>query len=200
MIEENMNWKAKTYEEIRQVDLKPLIAKKGKFNYLSWSDAVDQLLILDPSATWRYEQPTFFHDQSMMVYCTVNAFGKSMTAQLPVLDSYNKAITEPNAMQVNTAMQRCLAKAIALHGLGLYIFQGEDFPEIDGQTFIDQLNGCQTMDELQAVFKEAYEHLLNQPQTLKTVTAVKDSLKVKLLAKAQAEAKPEPAKEITNAS
>jgi hypothetical protein len=66
-----------------------------------------------------------------MVFCTVNAFGKSMTAQLPVMDYRNKAIQNPDAMSVNTAMQRCLAKAIALHGLGLYLYAGEDLPEED---------------------------------------------------------------------
>jgi hypothetical protein len=66
-----------------------------------------------------------------MVFCTVEAFGKKMTAQLPCLDFRNKAITNPDAMSVNTAMQRCLAKAIALHGLGLYIYTGEDLPQED---------------------------------------------------------------------
>jgi len=51
-----------------------------------------------------------------------------MTAQLPVMDYKNKAIQNPGAFDVNTAMQRCLAKAIALHGLGLYIYNGEDLP------------------------------------------------------------------------
>jgi hypothetical protein len=66
-----------------------------------------------------------------MVFCTVKAFGKDMCAQLPVMDYRNKAIANPDAMFVNTAMQRCLAKAIALHGLGLYIYTGEDLPEED---------------------------------------------------------------------
>ena len=66
-----------------------------------------------------------------MVFCTVKAFNKEMTAQLPVLDFKNQAIKNPNAMQLNTAMQRCLAKAISLHGIGLYIYQGEDLPEGD---------------------------------------------------------------------
>jgi hypothetical protein len=52
-----------------------------------------------------------------------------MTAHLPVMDHRNKAIQKPNAFEVNTAMQRCLVKAIALHGLGLYIYAGEDLPE-----------------------------------------------------------------------
>jgi hypothetical protein len=47
------------------------------------------------------------------------------------MDYRNKAISNPDSMAVNTAMQRCLAKAIALHGLGLYIYAGEDVPEED---------------------------------------------------------------------
>lgn len=63
-----------------------------------------------------------------MVACAVTAFGKTMTMQLPVMDHRNKAIPSPDAFAVNTAMQRCLVKAIALHGLGLYIYAGEDLP------------------------------------------------------------------------
>jgi hypothetical protein len=48
---------------------------------------------------------------------------------LPVMDYKNKAIANPDAFAVNTAMQRCLAKAIALHGIGLYIYAGEDVPK-----------------------------------------------------------------------
>jgi hypothetical protein len=43
----------------------------------------------------------------------------------------NQAISNPNAYDVNTAMQRCLAKAISLHGIGLYIYAGEDLPATD---------------------------------------------------------------------
>ena len=66
-----------------------------------------------------------------MVFCKVTAFGKSRIAQLPVIDFRNQAIPNPNAYQVNTAMQRCLAKAISLHGIGLYIYAGEDLPTAD---------------------------------------------------------------------
>jgi hypothetical protein len=48
---------------------------------------------------------------------------------MPVMDYKNRAIVQPDAFQVNTAMQRCLVKAIALHGIGLYIYAGEDLPE-----------------------------------------------------------------------
>jgi hypothetical protein len=72
-----------------------------------------------------------------MVFCKVTAFGKSRTAQLPVMDFRNRAILNPNAYEVNTAMQRCLAKAISLHGIGLYIYAGEDLPIKDQDLVTD---------------------------------------------------------------
>jgi hypothetical protein len=116
------------YAEIRKVNVNEHIEQKNGLNYLSWAWAVDQLLQLDSTATWSYGEPVKF-GETLMVFCTVEAFGKKMTAQLPVMDYRNKAIANPDAMSVNTAMQRCLAKAIALHGLGLYIYTGEDLPE-----------------------------------------------------------------------
>lgn len=118
------------YQVLRAINVNAHTEKKNNLTYLSWAWAVDQLLMQDPAATWSYGEPVQF-GETLMVFCTVNAFGKSMTSQLPVMDYRNKAIPNPDSMAVNTAMQRCLAKAIALHGLGLYIFAGEDVPEDD---------------------------------------------------------------------
>jgi hypothetical protein len=117
------------FERLAAIDCKPYIEKKGNLAYLSWAWAVDQLLRSDPSATWTYGEPAKFGD-TMMVFCTVTAFGQPRTMQLPVMDHKNKAIANPDAFAVNTAMQRCLVKAIALHGLGLYIYAGEDVPRV----------------------------------------------------------------------
>jgi hypothetical protein len=63
------------------------------------------------------------------VFVTVTMFNKPMTCQLPVMDYRNKAIPKPDAFAVNTAIMRCMTKALALHGLGLYLYSGEDVPE-----------------------------------------------------------------------
>ena len=118
----------KNYNDLRKINVSDHVDKKNGLSYLSWSYAVDTLLQQDPNATWEYGTPMQF-GETLMVFCTVNAFGKNMTAQLPVINYSNKAIPNPDAMAVNTAMQRCLAKAIALHGIGLYIYAGEDLPE-----------------------------------------------------------------------
>ena len=115
------------YADLAKINVNEHTEKKANLTYLSWAWAVDQLLTNDPEATWAYGEPVKF-GETLMVFCEVSAFGKRMTAQLPVMDHRNKAIPNPDAMAVNTAMQRCLAKAIALHGIGLYIYAGEDLP------------------------------------------------------------------------
>jgi hypothetical protein len=123
------------FEELAKINVNKFTEKKGNLTYLSWAWAVAELLKRDDTATWEYrfcqDRPYVQIGETCMVFCTVRAFGKDRTAQLPVMDYKNKAISNPNAMDVNTAMQRCLAKAIALHGIGLYIYAGEDLPNIE---------------------------------------------------------------------
>ena len=116
------------FEIFFQKDVSKHVEKKANLSYLSWAWAVAELLKIDPLATWEYREPVKW-GETVMVFCTVTAFGKAMTMQLPVMDNRNKAISNPDAFAVNTSMMRCLAKAIALHGLGLYIYAGEDLPE-----------------------------------------------------------------------
>ncbi len=116
------------FVELAAINVNNKTEKKNGLTYLSWAWAVDQLLRRDPGALWVFNEAIRWGD-TVMVSCTVTAFGKAMTAHLPVMDHRNKAIPAPDAFQVNVAMQRCLTKAIALHGLGLYIYAGEDLPE-----------------------------------------------------------------------
>ncbi len=125
------------FKELRQINVGQHIEKKNGLSYLSWSWALDQLLQLDDAATWEYLDPKRFGD-TLMVFCRVTAFGKSRTAQLPVMNFRNQAISNPNAYDVNTAMQRCLAKAISLHGIGLYIYAGEDLPTPESENLINK--------------------------------------------------------------
>ena len=73
-------------------------------------------------------------DTGCYVQVSVDVDSVVRTQIHPVLDNRNQTIKTPNAFQVNTSIQRCLAKAIALHGLGLYLFAGEDLPEADELT------------------------------------------------------------------
>lgn len=116
------------YETLAAINVNDKVEKKQKFSYLSWAWAVDKLMRADPTANWEYPPSATFPDGTMMVFCTVTAFGIPRTMQLPVINHSNKPISNPNAFDINTSMQRCLVKAIALHGLGLYLYGGEDLP------------------------------------------------------------------------
>jgi hypothetical protein len=170
------------YLELRKIDVSNHIEKKNGLSYLSWAWAVDQLLQLDPSATWEYKEPAKF-GETLMVFCTVNAFGKSMTAQLPVMDYRNKAIPNPDAFAVNTAMQRALAKAIALHGIGLYIYAGEDLPQeeaVDTVSLEEMIILSKDMDELKKNFAYAYKVAQKDKDALARINKAKEERKVAL--------------------
>ena len=120
-----------------KVDVSAKSEKKGMFTYLSGAWAVRELLRVAPDATWEVHewgmegnrQPYMQTEAGCFVKVSVTVNGVTREQVHPVLDNRNKPIKTPDAFQVNTSIQRCLAKAIALHGLGLYIFAGEDLPD-----------------------------------------------------------------------
>ena len=117
------------FVELAKINVNSHTEKKGRFTYLSWTFAVSEAMKADPATFWSFREPMVFPDGTMMVHCDVTMFGKSIYMFLPVMNNQNKAIPKPNAFDVNSAMMRCLVKAIATHGLGLYIYAGEDLPE-----------------------------------------------------------------------
>ena len=124
--------------DLLKINVNDKTEKKNGMTYLSWAWAWTEVLKADPAANFEVKMfpdgtgigmtPVMSVGDTAMVWVTCTVFGKAMTCQLPVLDFRNKPISHPNAMDVNTAIMRCLVKAIALHGLGLYIYSGEDTP------------------------------------------------------------------------
>jgi hypothetical protein len=124
-------------EALLKTNVNEHIEKKNGLSYLSWAWAWAEALKADPKSTFKVEMfdGKCFMDinGTAMVWVTVTMFDKPMTCQLPVMDYRNKAIPSPDAFQVNTAIMRCMTKALSLHGLSLYIYAGEDLPEEDNQ-------------------------------------------------------------------
>ena len=126
------------FTTLSKINVNQHTEKKGRFTYLSWTFAVSEAMKADPMTVWSFREPMVFPDGTMMVHCDVTMFGKSIYMFLPVMNNQNKAIPKPNAFDVNSAMMRCLVKAIAAHGLGLYIYAGEDLPEEEKQAQAQQ--------------------------------------------------------------
>lgn len=129
------------FNDLYKIDVKQHIEKKGNFSYLSWPYAVAELRKAAPDATWetiKFDGKPYCETKAgCFVEVAVTVNGITLSQIHPVLDMRNKTIPAPDAFQINTSIQRCLVKAIALHGLGLYIYAGEDLPEAEPKTMPD---------------------------------------------------------------
>jgi hypothetical protein len=123
------------FVRLASINVNDRVEKKNGLSYLSWAWAVDQLLRMHPGAQWSFkwfgDKPYLEGGHGVMVFCTVSIGENTRTAFLPVMDNRNNAIAQPDMRDINDTMQRCLVKAIALHGLGLYIYAGEDLPRTE---------------------------------------------------------------------
>ena len=134
-----------TFMKLFKTDVSKYTEKKGKFTYLSWCFAVQELKRACPTARWgvtKAENGEPFHktECGYFVEVWVDVDGVNLSQVHPVLNHRNEPIEKPNAFEINTSLQRALAKAIALHGLGLYIYAGEDLPEHDALTANEEEN------------------------------------------------------------
>ena len=124
------------FDTLHAVNVNDEKKSKGGMAYVPWTAAVEHLLKNYPSATWQVKEredgaPFFKTELGVFVKVGVTVDGIERVQVHPVLDGRNKPIDTPNSFDVNRAIQRCLAKAIALHGLGLYVYAGEDLPEME---------------------------------------------------------------------
>ena len=135
--EENSNY----FKILNSVDCRDKIEQKNGLSYLSWAYAWAELKKRFPDATYTvYENERgwnyFTDDSTCWVKTGVTVNGIEHIEYLPVMDFRNKSIPlgSVTSFEVNKAIQRSLTKAIARHGLGLYIYAGEDLPdESDGK-------------------------------------------------------------------
>ena len=123
------------FAHLASIDVSKYVERKGNFCYLSWPVAVAQLRLFDPTATWQVTRfdglPYQRTETGYFVEVSVTVQGVTLTQIHPVLDAKNRVIDMPSAFDINTSIQRCLVKAIALHGLGLAVYAGEDLPMVD---------------------------------------------------------------------
>jgi len=134
--------------DLLKINVNDHTEKKNGLTYLSWAWAWQEALKADPTATFDVQlfdgKPYMEVNGTAMVWVTVTMFNNPRTCMLPVMDSYNKPITiegvttvnkygkevttKIDSFNVNTSIMRCMTKALALHGLGAYIYAGEDTP------------------------------------------------------------------------
>jgi len=124
------------FVELNNINVNGKTEKKNGLTYLSWAWAWGEVKKLHPDATYTiYENADglFYHTdgKTCWVKTGVTVNGVEHIEYLPVMDFKNRSIPfeQVTSFDVNTAIQRSLTKAVARHGLGLYIYAGEDLPE-----------------------------------------------------------------------
>lgn len=127
-----------TFATLSKINVNDKVEKKNGLSYLSWAWAWQVVKENYPDSTYTiYENADGFnyhHDGiTAWVKTGVTIKGVEHIEYLPVMDYRNKSIpmTKLTSFDVNSSIQRSLTKAIARHGLGLYLYAGEDLPEKD---------------------------------------------------------------------
>ena len=140
------------FDKLSAINVNDKVEKKSNLTYLSWAWAWAEVKKACPDATYEVLQdpytskPYFFDDNlGYMVMTQVTIEGESLEMWLPVMDGANKAMTNKSytystrygdktvekatMFDINKTLMRCLTKNLAMFGLGLYIYAGEDLPE-----------------------------------------------------------------------
>ena len=139
------------FQELYSLNVNQYVEKKNDLSYLSWSYAWAEFKKIYPDATYEIKKDEqgrcYFGDENIgyMVYTSVTAGGLTYEMWLPVMDGANKAmkavaytyatkysektVEAMTMFDVNKTVMRCLVKNLAMFGLGLYIYAGEDLPE-----------------------------------------------------------------------
>lgn len=124
------------FEVLNAIDCNEHVEKKNDLSYLSWAWAWQIVKKNYPDSFYTiYENASglFYHTDgnTCWVKTGVTINGLEHIEYLPVMDFKNKSIplNAVTSFDVNKAIQRSLTKAVARHGLGLYIYAGEDLPE-----------------------------------------------------------------------
>jgi hypothetical protein len=124
------------FKELNAINVNKMTEKKGNLTYLSWAYAWQETMKVCPDMTRRVyenEHGWNYHTDGKTAWVKVGITigGQEHIDYLPIMDARNAAlpIEKVTSFDVNKAIQRSTTKAIGLHGLGLYIYAGEDMPD-----------------------------------------------------------------------
>lgn len=146
------------FQSLYELDVNHKTETKSGLKYLSWAFAWAEFKKVYPDATYStdlYDGKPYLADDVLgyMVSTKVTVDGLTIPMHLPVLDGANKAMKSQaysystkykekeckaaSMFDINTAIMRCLTKNLAMFGLGLYIYAGEDIPSVDNSEEIE---------------------------------------------------------------
>ena len=148
-----------TFEKLSAINVNDKVEKKSNLTYLSWAWAWSEAKKSFPDASYRVisddsTNKPYFYDEALgyMVMTEVTIEGETLEMWLPVMDGANKSmlaqsytyqtrygektVDAATMFDINKTLMRCLVKNLAMFGLGIYIYAGEDLPESETATVV----------------------------------------------------------------
>lgn len=134
-----------TFEKLSAINVNTKVEKKKNLTYLSWAWAWSEVKKVCPDATYQMGETEYDETLGFMCHSSVTIDGETLSMWLPVMDGANKAmkkegysyttrygdkqVASATMFDINKTMMRCLVKNLAMFGMGIYIYAGEDLPE-----------------------------------------------------------------------
>jgi len=140
-----MEKKQTVFERLSAINVNEHVEKKDNLTYLSWAWAWSETKRACPDATYKILETEYDEALGFMCHTTVTIEGETLEMWLPVMDGKNKSMKKQaytystkygdkqvdaaTTFDINKTIMRCLVKNLAMFGLGIYIYAGEDLPE-----------------------------------------------------------------------
>ena len=196
--------KESNFTKFAEINVNDYVKTKGGMSYLPWADAWSIFVSIDPNAIYEVIKapngmPYFASESGAVVYTKMTSNGITHEMWLPVMDSNNKTMKDKpykymtrngertvdayTMFDINKTVMRCLVKNMAMFGLGLYLYRGEDLPSEpekpanpapSNPVAEAKIRACKTPQELAAAW------VALSPEDRKAVAHIKDELKEKL--------------------
>ena len=190
-----------TYNELRLLNVNDHVEKKNGLAYLSWTWAWDAFAQVYPTATYRIIKtseglPYFETSAGVMVFTEVTANGLTHEMWLPVMDGANAAMKRDaytyvtkfqkektcaafDMFDINKTIMRCLVKNLAMFGLAIYIYAGEDLPSVEPETvevepMVADIMYAPSLDALKDVYVASVKRCGNDKGAQRILEVAKD--------------------------
>lgn len=147
--------KETTFEMLSKINVNKFVEKKNGLTYLSWAYAWSEVKKNCPDATYEIGETTYDDALGFMCNTSVTIDGETLPMWLPVMDGANKSMKKQpykystrygeksveaaTTFDINKTMMRCLVKNLAMFGLGIYIFAGDDIPTTEVQEEVKEI-------------------------------------------------------------
>ena len=141
--------KETTFEMLSKINVNKFVEKKNGLTYLSWAYAWSEVKSNCPDATYEIGETEYDESLGFMCHTSVTIDGETLPMWLPVMDGANKSmkkvaykfktkygdkdVAAATTFDINKTIMRCLVKNLAMFGLGIYIFAGDDIPTSEAQ-------------------------------------------------------------------